>query len=90
MALDLTEEIIELKEAISEIKIEMSKTCTLIRDYNGLREKLNKMEIKLSEACAREDKENDMIKQSNKQKWKTRDFILGILMLILTVVTIIK
>lgn len=46
---DLLEMLNELKKDISELRIEMKETKTLIRDYNNLRENVNKANKKIVE-----------------------------------------
>jgi len=46
---DLLEMLNELKEDISELRLEMKETKTLIRDYNNLRENVNKANRKIVE-----------------------------------------
>lgn len=38
----------ELKDEMQELKIEMAKTTTMIRDYNGLREKLENVDDRVT------------------------------------------
>lgn len=46
---DLLEMLNNLKKDISDLRIEMKETKTLIRDYNNLRENVNKVNKKIIE-----------------------------------------
>ena len=46
---DLFEKMEGFKKEVTELRIEMKETKTLIRDYNGLRKNINESSKKLSE-----------------------------------------
>lgn len=49
----LYEQIQSLKDQIAELNVEMQKTTTLLRGYNGLRERIDDCEIAIAKASAK-------------------------------------
>jgi len=75
---ELFEQIQDLKDKINYLCVEMQKTTTLIRDYNGLRERINNIEIELGECQGKE--------KGGTQVWGYVIGVLGILVAIATMV----
>jgi hypothetical protein len=75
---ELFEQIQELKDKITYLCIEMQKTTTLIRDYNGLRERINNIEIELGEDQGKE-----------KVSTQVPGYVIGILGILVAIAAVI-
>lgn len=68
-----------MKEDISQLRVEMRETKTLIRDYNGLRKRIDKCEERLDKGEGQEQGEETTVKLA----WEKMGYIVGIAGLII-------
>lgn len=83
---EIADMFIGMKQDISDLRVEMRETKTLIRDYNGLRKRIDKCEERLDKGEGQEQGEESTAKSA----WEKMGYIVGLAGVIVAIIALIK
>lgn len=82
---EIADMFIGMKEDISQLRVEMRETKTLIRDYNGLRKRLDKCEERLDKGEGQSQGEESTVKSG----WEKMGYIVGLAGVIVAIIALV-
>jgi hypothetical protein len=74
-----------MKQDISDLRVEMRETKTLIRDYNGLRKRLDKCEQRLDRSEGKETGEDE----TRRIEWDKFGYIIGLAGVLVAIIALV-
>lgn len=75
----------DMKEDITQLRVEMRETKTLIRDYNGLRKRLDKCEERLDKGEGQSQGEESTVKSG----WEKMGYIVGLAGVVVAIIALV-
>ncbi len=75
----------DMKEDITQLRVEMRETKTLIRDYNGLRKRLDKCEERLDKGEGQSQGEETIVKSA----WEKMGYIVGLAGVVVAIIALV-